>query len=161
MWFILFLFIYKYTYFVLIILLVYLLTQNNIKLTKDYSKEHLFGSSKISFNCSCCNKENVKCFTYLIKRNTLCNPCVTIQSLPKKTETMLKKYGVEHPMMTNEVKNNFKKSMLDNHGVEHPSHMVDHKEKVRLSLIEKYGDEGVNSAMAYIQNDEPLPPYRP
>jgi len=33
----------------------------NIKLTNDYSKEQLFGSSKILFNCSCCNKENVKC----------------------------------------------------------------------------------------------------
>jgi hypothetical protein len=29
-----------------------------------------------------------------------------------------------------------------------------------IEHIEKYGDNGVNSAMAYIQNQEPISPYR-
>lgn len=68
--------------------------ENSVKLINDYSNKTLFGSSKIHFYCTKCNNENVKCFTYLIKRNTLCKRCVTIESLPKQKITMMNKYGV-------------------------------------------------------------------
>ena len=61
--------------------------EQNVILTIDYSSDKLFGSSKIVFECTSCKKENKKCFTYLITRNTLCKRCVTIQSLPKQKKT--------------------------------------------------------------------------
>jgi len=79
-----------------------------IRLSKDYSNEKLVGSSKIEFYCSKCNKINIKCFTYLIKRNTLCKRCVTIESLPKQKATMLEKYGVEHAIQNKEILNKVK-----------------------------------------------------
>jgi hypothetical protein len=63
--------------------------ENGLKLCNNYSNDKLFGSTKIAFYCTKCNKENTKCFTYLIKRNTLCKRCVTIESLPKQKTTML------------------------------------------------------------------------
>ena len=45
--------------------------EKGINLVNDYSNTKLLGSTKINFYCTNCNKENIKCFTYLIKRNTL------------------------------------------------------------------------------------------
>ena len=41
-------------------------SEKGVKLVDDYSKYKLFGSSKIHFFCTKCNKETSKYFTYLI-----------------------------------------------------------------------------------------------
>jgi len=110
-----------------------------IKLAKDYSNEKLFGSTKINFYCTTCNKENIKCFTYLIKRNSLCKTCVTIASLPKQKETMLKKYGVLHASQNNEIKNKIKEIFIQKYGVDNPSKLQEIKEKQQNTNLEKYG----------------------
>ena len=112
---------------------------NSITLAKDYSQEKLFGSTKINFYCTTCNKENIKCFTYLIKRNSLCKTCVTIASLPKQKETMLKKYGVLHASQNNEIKNKMKETFLQKYGVDNPSKLQEIKEKQQNTNLEKYG----------------------
>jgi hypothetical protein len=112
-----------------------------IKLSKDYSNEKLFGSSKIEFYCSKCNNINIKCFTYLIKRNTLCKRCVTIESLPKQKATMLEKYGVEHASQNKEIINKIKTGFLEKYGVINPSQLEEVKNKQRKTNLEKYGVE--------------------
>ena len=67
--------------------------EKQVKLGKNYDDEELFGSTKIVYYCTNCNNENIKSFTFLIKRNTLCKRCVTIESLEKQKVTMLAKYG--------------------------------------------------------------------
>ena len=122
--------------------------EKNVNLLKDYSKEQLFGSSKIIFNCTNCNKENVKCFTYLIKRNTLCKKCVTIQSLPKQKITMMTKYGVEHPSQNIEIRLKIKQGFIEKYGVDNPSKTQSVKDKMKQTNLEKYGVEYI------IHNDE-------
>jgi len=112
-----------------------------IKLSKDYSNEKLFGSSKIEFYSSKCNNINIKCFTYLIKRNTLCKRCVTIESLPKQKATMLEKYGVEHASQNKEIINKIKTGFLEKYGVINPSQLEEVKNKQRKTNLEKYGVE--------------------
>ena len=86
--------------------------EKNITLVSDYSNEKLVGSTKINFFCSKCNKENTKFFSYLIKRNTLCKRCVTIESLPKQKNTMLEKYGVEHASQNAEIRSKIKAGFI-------------------------------------------------
>jgi hypothetical protein len=115
--------------------------EKKIKLIDDYTNEKLFGSSKIKFYCTKCDNENVKCFTYLIKRNTLCKRCITIESFPKQKETMMKKYGVEHPSKSDDIKNKIKEGFIKKWGVDNPSKTDIVKNKIKTTCLKKYGVE--------------------
>jgi hypothetical protein len=116
-------------------------TEKDLKLVDDYSNKKLYSSTKINFYCTSCNKENIKCFAYLIKRNTLCKRCVTIQSLPKQKATMLEKYGVEHASQNEEIKNKIKNGFIEKYGVDNPSKLKEIKDKQKKTNLEKYGVE--------------------
>ena len=113
--------------------------KNKVKLANDYSEEKLFCSTKIMFHCTKCDKVNVKCFTYLIKRNTLCKHCVTIESLPKMKATMLEKYGVEHPSQSQEIKDKIVNGYIAKYGVTNPSKLQEVKDKQKKTNLERYG----------------------
>jgi hypothetical protein len=115
--------------------------EKGVKLINDYSNEKLFGSTKIIFNCTNCNKINTKCFTYLIKRNTLCKRCVTILSFSKQKETMLKKYGVEHASKSQEIKNKIKNTFFEKYGVDNPAKLQCVKDKQKTTNLQRYGVE--------------------
>ena len=95
-------------------LLQYFCNKNNVKLIDKYENQKLFGSTKINFYCTTCNKENVKCFTYLIKRNTLCKSCITIASLPKKKIQCLKNMVLNMPLKIKKYVIKLKKDLLKN-----------------------------------------------
>lgn len=116
-------------------------SEKNVILVNDYSNEKLFGSTKINFYCTNCNKENIKCFTYLIKRNTLCKRCVTIASLSQQKATMMEKYGVEHASQNKEIRNKIKKGFIEKYGVDNPSKLQEIKDKQKKTNLEKYGVE--------------------
>ena len=113
--------------------------ERNVVLTNDYSSDKLFGSTKIIFECTSCKKENTKCFTYLITRNTLCKRCVTIQSLPKQKKTMMEKYGVEHASQNSEIQDKIKKNFIEKYGVDNPSKTEAVKNKQKETCLKKYG----------------------
>ena len=115
--------------------------EKGVNLINDYSNEKLFGSTKIIFNCTNCNKINTKCFTYLIKRNTLCKRCVTILSFSKQKETMLKKYGVEHASKSQEIKNKIKNTFFEKYGVDNPAKLQCVKDKQKKTNLQRYGVE--------------------
>ena len=115
--------------------------EKNVKLVDDYSNEKLYCSTKIKFYCTTCNKENIKCFTYLIKRNTLCKRCVTIQSLPKQKATMLEKYGVEHASQSEDIRDKIKKAFIEKYGVDNPSKLEEIKDKQKKTNLKRYGVE--------------------
>ena len=122
--------------------------ERNVVLTNDYSSDKLFGSTKIIFECTSCKKENTKCFTYLITRNTLCKRCVTIQSLPKQKKTMMEKYGVEHASQNSEIRDKIKKNFIEKYGVDNPSKTDAVKNKQKETCLKKYG------AITPLLNDE-------
>jgi hypothetical protein len=121
--------------------------EKSVKLSIDYSNQKLNGSSKIEYYCTKCNNINVKYFNYLIKRNTLCKRCVTIESLPKQKITMLQKYGVEHASQNEEIRKKIKNGFIEKYGVDNPSKLDEVKEKQKKTNLEKYG-------VAYIVHNE-------
>ena len=115
--------------------------ENGVTLCNNYSNDKLFGSTKITLYCTKCNNETTKCFTYLIKRNTLCKRCVTIESLPKQKATMLEKYGVEHASQNTEIRNKMKSMFIEKYGVDNPSKLQENKDKQKHTNLERYGVE--------------------
>jgi len=116
-------------------------SENEVTLVNDYSNEKLFGSTKLKFYCTKCKIENSKCFTYLIKRNTFCKKCVTLESLPKQKATMLEKYGVEHASQNKDIQNKTKQGFIEKYGVDNPSKLNEIKEKQKKTNLQKYGVE--------------------
>ena len=114
--------------------------KNNITLLKEYN-DKLYGTTKIIFSCTNCNIENIKCFTYLIKRNSLCKRCVTIQSLPKQKQTMMEKYGVEHASQNKEIQAKIKQGFIEKYGVDNPSKTIEVQNKLKNTCLQKYGVE--------------------
>ena len=115
--------------------------EKQVKLGKNYDDEELFGSTKIVYYCTNCNNENIKSFTFLIKRNTLCKRCVTIESLEKQKVTMLAKYGVDHPSKSKEIKNKIVNTFIKKYGVDNPAKSQEIKDKQKQTNLEKYGVE--------------------
>jgi len=116
-------------------------SNKHVTLANDYTNELLYSSTKINFYCSSCNKENTKRFDYLIKRNTLCKRCVTLQSLTKQKATMLEKYGCEHASQNKEIRNKIKEKFIQKYGVDNPSKLQEIKDKQKKTNLEKYGVE--------------------
>jgi hypothetical protein len=115
--------------------------EKQVKLGKNYDNEVLFGSTKIVYHCTKCNIENNKSFTFLIKRNTLCKRCVTIESLPKQKATMLEKYGVDHPSKSQEFRNKIVNTFINKYGVDNPAKLQEIKDKQKQTNLAKYGVE--------------------
>lgn len=100
----------------------------------------------IVFNCKNCNKE-----VSIQKRRfseNLCRKC----KLSKKAEegvyknckektkkTCLEKYGVDHPLKSEEVKEKSKKTCLEKYGSEYTFQSEEVKEKIKESLIDRFG----------------------
>lgn len=115
--------------------------EKGVKLVETYDNVKICGSTKINFYCTTCNKENVKYFSYLIKRNTLCKRCVTIASLPQQKATMLEKYGVEHASQNKEIRDKIKEGFVEKYGVDNPSKLQEIKDKQKKTNLERYGVE--------------------
>ena len=74
-------------------------------------------------------------------KNALCKKCITLNSLPKQKETMLKKYGVEHASQSTEIKQKIKQGYLNKYGVDNPSKTQEVKDKMKITNLKKYGVE--------------------
>lgn len=61
------------------------------------------------------------------------------KSRSKFEETMMKRYGVIHPMNADSIKKKHKQNFLDKHGVENPSQLSETKQKVKITVFENYG----------------------
>lgn len=92
----------------------------------------------------CC--KTYKVVFYRRKRSKYCSKKCSnsdIKNINKvketRDETYRKKYGGNHPMQTEEGKNNFKRSMVKKYGVESYSKLKEYKDKVKKTCIEKYG----------------------
>jgi hypothetical protein len=116
-------------------------SERKVKLVETYDNIKLYGSTKINFYCTTCNKENVKFFSYLIKRNTLCKRCVTIASLSKQKATMVEKYGVEHASQNKEIRDKIRDGFIEKYGVDNPSKLQKIKDKQKKTNLERYGVE--------------------
>ena len=137
--------------------------KNTIELLGDYSKIKN-REEKINATCSSVDCTNVveKTFRLLLQCGCYCKSCMKIikKERVKKTclekfgvehalqsnivrdkskKTNLEKYGVENPFQSEEIKNKIKSNNLINHGVEFSSSRVDIKENKKRTFIKKYG----------------------
>ena len=117
--------------------------QNNITLTDEYSSKTINRDTIINGKCisqECENNFN-KSFRELIKLNGYCANCSKNIGKLKIIETNLQKYGVDHPMKTNECKEKMKQTMIDTYGVEHNSQLNYIKEQKKEKSLKKYRTE--------------------
>lgn len=67
--------------------------------------------------------------------------CVSIGTLDKKRETCIKKWGVDNPMKSKEIKNKLEESVLNKYGVSNISKSPDIKGKKRETMLLNWGVE--------------------
>ena len=82
--------------------------ENGIELCKDYSKEIVKRETKIEGKCTTngCNSLFLKCFRDLLDHNrTYCQQCLNNITILRRKQTCFEKYGVEHAINSNIVKN--------------------------------------------------------
>jgi ElaB/YqjD/DUF883 family membrane-anchored ribosome-binding protein len=61
------------------------------------------------------------------------------QTVKKRRQTSLKKYGVDHPGKSTEVQEKRKQTCIERYGVEHPWQSIEVRDKMRQTMLEKYG----------------------
>jgi hypothetical protein len=125
---------------------------NNVKLLKDYSNEHVNINFKICAECSnknCLNKFEKS--VEVLLRNTLCEKCTAKKRLETLEKNNMKKYGAKNVFETNEVKKKIKEKILVKYGVENPSQANEIKEKKKRAAIEKFGVNCVLQSEQVIQ----------
>jgi hypothetical protein len=88
--------------------------EKDIELVNFYNDEHINSQTDIEFLCSKCKKYVCKKFINIVKFNSLCKSCCEINKKEKKKQTMLKKYGVEHPFQSKEICDKLKKQTQKN-----------------------------------------------
>ena len=140
--------------------------KNQIKLTKDYSKEKLIRESIIEYHCSCieCKQVYSNNLRQSFKNNFKCKLCITKQQKEKtkntciekygqshislidkfkekRKETCIQKYGCEFGFQNETIKEKIKKTNLEKYGVDNPSQNNEIKEKIKKTNLEKYGVE--------------------
>lgn len=77
------------------------------------------------------------------RREKFKDPLFKQQWLKKHKLTSLKKYGVDHPMKTEEVQEIQKQSMQEKYGVDHPYQSPEIMAKMKANNLKKYGVENV------------------
>lgn len=147
-------------------LLFELCKKNSIILLEEYNEAELNAHAFIKGICSNvnCDKEFNKKMLQLFKTNSFCKECSIFDGKKKMKNTMITKYGVEHPSQSeelqtkmkdnlqtkygvknisqiNDVKNKKIKTSLRNWGVENPTQNEDVQHKIKQTCLEKYGVE--------------------
>lgn len=99
----------------------------------------------ICYKCNTCGKIRKTTIKNLIKNQNRFEKCRYCNSLNKKEQTCLKKYGVKNPKQSREIQEKIKQNCLERYGVENPAQRKEVKEKIKLHNLEKYGVDSPNS----------------
>ena len=124
-------------------------SEKDIKLDKDYSKEKLGVSTKITGICENIDcKNNFECkFRNLIQFGALCNNCFYKKKTDITKKTNKEKYGVEFVSQVPEIRQKAEETMLEKYGVKYSTQSKELYEKMKNNNMDKYGCEYV------MQND--------
>jgi len=107
------------------------------------SKHKGMKPSVIIPKCSICGKNAKKKPKGFFNFYLTCGSkdCINKLKLQKSIKTNLKKYGVENPSQSLEIKNKVKQTNLKKYGVEYPSQLQSFKNKVKVTNLKNYGVE--------------------
>jgi hypothetical protein len=123
------------------------IVKKQISLSEDYSKIKLTQHTLISGNCSNCSLETSKKFREIIKQhNLLCKLCTLKNAQNKRKDTCMKKYGVENPSQSPEIRQKAKDTCMEKYGVENALQSEKVKERMKDTCMEKYGVENASQS---------------
>lgn len=113
---------------------------NNLNLNKNYENIHLTRDSKISGFCinKDCDELFTKNFINLVKYGAFCKKCAEINKRINMKKTNLKKYGVENPFQSEEIKEKIKKTNLIKYGCENPTYSKEIRDETKKKCLQKY-----------------------
>jgi hypothetical protein len=116
---------------------------NNIILLNDCTVENINARTLINGQCitQYCENNFDKTFMNLYEINGYCKSCISKKRLEKYKATCFKKYGVENPFQSEDVKDKSKSTWLKKYGVEHPSKCKEIKLKKVNTCLDMYGVE--------------------
>lgn len=122
--------------------------QYNITLNKDYNKEPVTLKSIIYAKCLYinCSEHLQKTFKDLLKTGCYCKTHIKKYKIEKKKKTCLEKYGVEHPLQSEEVKEKSRKTCIEKYGVEYSLQSQEVRDKGKETSLLKYGVENVSQS---------------
>ena len=115
--------------------------ENNIILTKNYSKEKMNRETMIEAKCFNCSDDVKKNFRMLEKHGCFCKICIKKISKEKRKATNIERLGCENPMQNKGVKEKLKDNNIKRYGYENPFQNEGVKEKIKATNIKRYGCE--------------------
>ena len=110
-------------------------------LNNDYNNKKISRDTYIEGKCITENCQNIFCRTFrnlYERKNLCCDNCSKNNAKIKAKNTFLINYGVENPMMSEEIKNKIKTTMVNKYGVEHQMYMQETKDKIEQTCLSKY-----------------------
>ena len=120
---------------------------NNIKIGDliTVKIENLTEGSSVLIECRCdyCNEKlNITYKAYIKSMSNIIHKIACSKCRSKKVkEVNMVKYGVEHPMKLDKVKEKHKESIREKYGVDYPMQSKQVREKSKQSCLKKYGVE--------------------
>ena len=115
--------------------------ENGIDLKKDYSNETITRDAIIEATCLNCDSVCSKVFRQFIKVGCYCEIHTKENKQQKAKATNLEKYGCEHPLQNEEVRDKVTATNLEKYGCENPFQNEEIKDKMKATNLEKYGCE--------------------
>jgi hypothetical protein len=107
----------------------------------DFDKiEKYMKNQRIDYVCNCGNP-NQKEFVGMFNQGAFCKPCMKLLSLNRQIQACLAKYGKEHIMHCEEMKEKARQTNLRIYGVVNVMQSEIVKEKNRNTCLKKYGKE--------------------
>ena len=107
------------------------------KCNKEYSVR--INDVKFGYSCKECGKEKVR--NTNLERYGVENPILNEEIKEKVRNTNLERYGVENSFLNEEIKEKIRNTNLERYGVENPFLNEEIKEKIRNTNLERYGVE--------------------
>ena len=99
---------------------------------------HLNRNAQVACTCKC-GATFVKTFRWMVRNGGFCNSCITTLSQKRRTTTCREKYGCDHPMQSENVKDKIKETCREKYGCDYPVQSDNVKEKSKETCREKYG----------------------
>jgi hypothetical protein len=127
--------------------------KNTIQLLDDFTKiknrEEIIKATCLTIECT-----NVveKTFRLLLQCGCYCKSCMKIVRKEKVKNTCLEKFGLEHALQSNIVRDKSKKTNLEKYGVENPFQSEEIKNKIKLNNLINYGVEFSSSRVDIKEN---------
>lgn len=100
--------------------------------------------------CKSCARQ-IKLPALLMDKYGYDNAAFIPESIEKKKETSLEKYGSEWHITSDVIKSKIKKTMLDKYGVENSMQLESTKEKAKATTLERYGVEFITQSSEFRQ----------